>query len=457
MDTQVPEEVAFQALLTHLAQWPTLRDWASQTGQAQGAASLVKLIDQAHQQANGADEYEAWNCIGTLLDTAEAGIAHMQSSAQSDNDTAQTQLQDLQNQIQATHAEIHDLQTQNNLLIQDNQTAQNNITTLISNSNAGGSNNRHSVHRITKDPEPFDRTGGASRRQQDYKNWKVKITPAHMVDKDYFATEFQRILHVFSLLQSDPADRIRHDIEVIQSHPEDKSRWPFPTVSKLLESLDRVYISTNEAMEARTKFDNLFMGGRPWPEFLSDFDKFAKRAEKSDAEQVSALRLKVSSAMADASLHSYSHPGRDDISSWITLFNNIWEQIQEGAHLDKLRKNAYGRKDTNNILSQGYVSASASQAAAKEAVDEGDPMILDTLRPSREECVQKGLCFYCRKPGHNKFNCSEKQKNDTKFRQRGPAATGGNFRHNNLQSQPQRPLQNNKCIQFQNSQFRSQL
>ena len=82
-------------------------------------------------------------------------------------------------------------------------------------------------------------------------------------------------------------------------------------------------------------------------------------------------------------------------------------------------------------------------------------MILDTLRPSREECVQKDLCFYCKKSGHNKFNCSEKQKNDTKFRQGGPAATGGNFRHNNLQSQPQRPLQNNKRIQFQNSQFQN--
>jgi hypothetical protein len=45
-------------------------------------------------------------------------------------------------------------------------------------------------------------------------------------------------------------------------------------------------------------------------------------------------------------------------------------------------------------------------------------MVLDARfgpRPSREQCIHKGLCFYCKKPGHNKDDCEEKRRNDAKF------------------------------------------
>ena len=44
-------------------------------------------------------------------------------------------------------------------------------------------------------------------------------------------------------------------------------------------------------------------------------------------------------------------------------------------------------------------------------------MQLDALRPrpSREECVARGLCFYCRKPGHSRNDCEEKKVNDARF------------------------------------------
>ena len=62
----------------------------------------------------------------------------------------------------------------------------------------------------------------------------------------------------------------------------------------------------------------------------------------------------------------------------------------------------------------------ANQPAASPApaADAGDPMVLDARlgpRPSREECIRKGLCFYCKKPGHDKNTCEEKRKNDSKF------------------------------------------
>ncbi|KAI1668822.1 hypothetical protein Ptr902_13370 [Pyrenophora tritici-repentis] len=57
-------------------------------------------------------------------------------------------------------------------------------------------------------------------------------------------------------------------------------------------------------------------------------------------------------------------------------------------------------------------------APAQVVMDQGDPMVLDAFKDpkiSRDQCAQQGLCFYCKKPGHNKLDCNEKKKNDAKF------------------------------------------
>jgi hypothetical protein len=73
-------------------------------------------------------------------------------------------------------------------------------------------------------------------------------------------------------------------------------------------------------------------------------------------------------------------------------------------------------------------------------------MVLDAAarsRPSRQECLQKNLCFYCKKPGHNRMNCAEKQRNDERWRTPQFAP----------QPQAQQPLPQQQFQQRQSQQF----
>ena len=81
-----------------------------------------------------------------------------------------------------------------------------------------------------------------------------------------------------------------------------------------------------------------------------------------------------------------------------------------------LRNNRSRRNPAPTQPSLLYANQPAASPAP--AADAGDPMVLDARlgpRPSREECIRKGLCFYCKKPGHDKNTCEEKKKNDSKF------------------------------------------
>ena len=49
-------------------------------------------------------------------------------------------------------------------------------------------------------------------------------------------------------------------------------------------------------------------------------------------------------------------------------------------------------------------------------------MDLSAAGPTREQCAEQGLCFYCKRPGHVKSQCAERRLNEAhRNGQRAPA------------------------------------
>ena len=177
--------------------------------------------------------------------------------------------------------------------------------------------------------------------------------------------------------------------------------------------MDRVYISTNKVIEAKTKLDNLFMANQSFPSFIADFEKLANKADKTPAEKVSMLQYKVSKELNNMVQNVLDKPDNNDFAGWVTLFQKCYENQRHKEHVDHMRTTAQGGNKSNHY-STPYAKPSPTPAAPVPT-DLGDPMQLDAMRVSRKEMIEKSLCFYCKKPGHNKFNCEEKKRNDSRF------------------------------------------
>ena len=160
------------------------------------------------------------------------------------------------------------------------------------------------------------------------------------------------------------------------------------------------------------EFDKLVMAKKPYQNFIAEFNSLAAQCGKTDEQKVDSLELKVSQELANEAAHQIIKPDRTNFAAWTALYQNIWNSLQESQHVDKLRakQNTFYRPAANPDPRTSATTPAAS-------TPDPDAMQLDALRPrpSREECVARGLCFYCRKPGHSRNECEEKKVNDARF------------------------------------------
>lgn len=408
-DTSVPPSDAqkkewAEELAKAMAEWPYLSGLIVRGGLTHDTKTLQKR-SQSDPELN-AQLHAVFSSVEAVLRHELNSLASAKDEALAENDALQKRVDSLQTQL---------------------------IDALSSRPTPGVSVPRR---RFNHDPATFHGTSGVAQRQQEYKNWKTAISVAHSMDPTFFSTDIERILHTTSLLAGDALERYRNDVQAYIDQPLSPAAWPYQTVAELFADMDRVYISTNEVLEARTKLDNLVMGNKPFTSFLADFDKWSSRAEKTDAEKVSALRYKVSSELNTMVSNQLDLPALDNYSQWVALFTKTWERIKEKEHIDKIRNNA-SRPTQAQPAAAAPFAASPSFPPAPTA-DQGDPMVIDAMRPSRDECQKKGLCFYCKKPGHTKDTCEEKKCNDGKFGRSAarPGHQGQATRPQYLQAQP---------------------
>ena len=281
--------------------------------------------------------------------------------------------------------------------------------------------------RISEDPDKF---GGTEKdmvkRQQQYVTWRSQIQRCFGMDGQIFNTEFRRIQHVASLLKDDAYDIHREYFETVTDNATDPSRWHWQTYQDVFKTLNDQYATLNLSRQAGIDFDNLWMTNKPFSNFIAEFNKLATKSGKSKSQRVEALKVKVSQELADVITNRSDKPESDDFDGWCRLFQDIYQDLQEKIHLDKLRNNRLGARrapSTQPLSQHKNLELTINPANTSISSDSGDPMVLDARhgpRPSREQCVRQGLCFYCKQPGHNKDSCAEKKKNDIKFSRPNP-------------------------------------
>jgi hypothetical protein len=267
--------------------------------------------------------------------------------------------------------------------------------------------NTGNARRISEDPEKF---GGMekdiAKRQQHYVNWRSQINRCFGVDRNVFNTEYRRIQHISGLLKDDAYDINRDHFDTITENPDDPEYWHWKTSAQVFQALNTQYETLDLSQQASQAFDNLWMTNKPFQNFLADFNRLAAKCGKTQEQKVEALRIKVSQELSDEIAHRGNRPSKADFAKWAEMCQQIYNNLEEQKHVDKLR---------NSRLNANRQQPRTSDNSP--APGTGDPMVLDATRPrpTREQCIQYGLCFYCKKPGHSREECEEKKRADARW------------------------------------------
>jgi hypothetical protein len=162
------------------------------------------------------------------------------------------------------------------------------------------------------------------------------------------------------------------------------------------------------------------MKGRQFQDFIAEFNSLSARCKKTTEQKIDTLRLKVSQELSDAITHR-DQPGRTDYDGWCRLYQKVYDNLQDQNYYNMLRISQQTFHTPRNQDKNQDRTPQLPPGPTPQTYD--DPMQLDAMkwRPTRDECTQKNLCFYCKKPGHHRNQCEEKKKNDARF---------GNFRGN---------------------------
>lgn len=267
-------------------------------------------------------------------------------------------------------------------------------------------------HRTTTDPKPFSgQEKDVAKRQTEYVNWRSQLTRAFSVDESTFTNEFIRLQHIAGRLEGTAYRLYRKKFDYIMDHKNNPNAWHWRTYTECFAELNKQYETLDLSQTASQAFDNLWMTNKPFQNFIAEFNSLAEECGKTDAQKVEALQLKVSQELSDEMSHQLLRPGKEDFHKWCEMYQSIYDNIISKNHYDKLRN---ARPNARPSQPQTKTPIQAPRT------DPGDPMVLDAYQQSyisREQCIQQGLCLYCKKPGHFKKDCTEKKRADARRNQ----------------------------------------
>lgn len=282
-----------------------------------------------------------------------------------------------------------------------------------------------SARRKTTDPKKsFDGSEkDVAKRQEEYETFRSHINRNLTVDHDIFNTEFLKINYLAGLLTGDAMRNNQAKFDAVIEHADDPENWPagWRTLSGVWSSLNKQYQTQDLARKAGIDYDNCVMKKRPFPDFFSEFSNLAVKCGKTAEQRITDLKLKVSSELNDASAMRPNKPGNSDYDGWVKRYQEIYDELEDAAHINKLRagKGTNFRPQTGSP--QSNTNSQQTQTATNPRPDQtADAMDLDAARMgrnriSREECAAKDLCFYCKERGHRKDECPAKKAADAKY------------------------------------------
>ncbi|KAM4063869.1 hypothetical protein HRG_006967 [Hirsutella rhossiliensis] len=197
--------------------------------------------------------------------------------------------------------------------------------------------------RMMPNPNPFEGDEkDVKKRQLQYVNWRSQVLRAFAVDKSFFATDFIRIQHIAGLLGGSASKLYRKKFDFIIEHEENQAIWPWQTHTDCLAEMNKQYETLDLTLSASQAFDNLWMGKKPFQNFIADFAALAEECGKTETQKVESLQLKVSQELANEMTHQLVRPARDNFSEWCKMYQTIYDNLLVKDHQDKLRSTDEG-------------------------------------------------------------------------------------------------------------------
>jgi hypothetical protein len=267
--------------------------------------------------------------------------------------------------------------------------------------------------RLTQNPEKF---AGDDKnivtRQEKYITWKTQLKLNFAQDHETFNDHRTQILHICGLLTGEAYTNNRDAIDQIIMDT-NSATWDFQSANDLFISLDKQYETLDLSRQASIAFDNCFQKGRPFANFLAEFNTAARQCKKTAEQKVEALKKKVQDEIALKLANLPNPPARDDFEAWAAQCQIFYDNQQEYEHNRKMK------------ASKPQLPFTPRPAAPAQA--DGDPMQLDTVNRMKDDvrqyCIENKLCFYCKEPGHSVDLCQQKLAADAR---RGNAFRGRN-------------------------------
>lgn len=270
--------------------------------------------------------------------------------------------------------------------------------------------------RLTTDPEPFSgEEKDIAKRQVNYVNWRSHIGRVLQTDSHIFKTEFDKLQYTAGRLTGEAYRLLQARFDVLTANKDNRKLWPWESTNGLVATLDGIYATMDLSKIAALDYDDLWMKGQPYPQFIAKFVSLATQCHKTDAQKVEDLKKKVSRELAEQLRAQVDVPGTEEFSKWCGLFQKLWDRQQEAAHYDKLRP---GPRNSQPAQPRQTAQFRPDREPVNTQHADGDPMQLDAIRRpfvSKERCQANGLCFYCKRPGHGIGECEEKRRADARF------------------------------------------
>lgn len=339
--------------------------------------------------------------------------------------TILAEMADMEDRIQSQANKIRELKEENSDLKDDwVRIGRKNLEKT----EAGGGYRR----KITKEPKIFDASEkNTVKRQEQYEEFRTDVNRVLTTDERLYPTEFDKISHLDSHLGGDARRNNALYFDKVLEFPKDPDQWVegWRTVAQIWRNLNAQYVTQDLARKAKMDYDDILMNKRAFGDFVAEFYNLATRCGKTKSQMVSDLKLKVSDELIKASVHRQNKPGDEDYAGWVRMWQEIWNEREEAAHNMKVRANkGVGKKDKDGKGDSGgghsKTPAPLPPPVAPQPRPEqtGDPMDLDAAKMgnggyrtiTREECIARDLCLFCKKPGHQKWECEKKKLSDAR-------------------------------------------
>jgi hypothetical protein len=326
---------------------------------AHGAGDIVAFIQHMCHQHD--TEIETHNDLVQMLDDANEANTSLEAQLR-------TQQTSLQKEIKDKDVIIRHLET------------------ALSRQNTPAPEGRTSKSTKLPDPPRFE---GSS---QDVDNWLSRMRNKLKANKDHFPTEELKIAYIESRVSGAAAKHIAPRMR-------DTSLNPFLEAEEVLSVINKVYGDPNRRHTAQRQYLKLYQNKTSFHEFWMEFQRFSAELGYNNETLLDDLQHKINPDLQRATLNERT----TDLNEFADIC------MRADVRLTELNTRSAAQAPATSAArpSASTPPARTSTPRPTSPVPSWKKPRIPNPDPIKEELMQKGLCFKCKKTGHRAYQCPE--------------------------------------------------